>query len=75
MITVMRFLPIKKYVNYTDRNLIRAYVEISKVHYFGNYPLKKSGSMYSTIGSGTASQATPQGHHHKRAEVWFEMTI
>ncbi len=25
--------------------------------------------MNSTIGSGTASQATPQGHRHKRAEV------
>jgi hypothetical protein len=33
------------------------------------YAVKKSGSMYSTIGSGTASQATPQGRRHKRAEV------
>ena len=33
----------------------------------------KSGSMYSTIGSGTASQATPQGRRHKRAEVSFEL--
>jgi hypothetical protein len=31
--------------------------------------------MYSTIGSGTASQATPQGRRHKRAEAGFEMTI
>ena len=29
--------------------------------------------MYSTIGSGTASQATPQGRRHKRAEVGFEL--
>jgi hypothetical protein len=33
------------------------------------------GSMYSTIGSGTASQATPQGRRHKRAEVGFELAI
>jgi hypothetical protein len=31
--------------------------------------------MYSTISSGTASQATPQGRRHKRAEVGFERTI
>ncbi len=31
--------------------------------------------MYSTIGSGTASQATPQGCRHKRAEVGFELAI
>jgi hypothetical protein len=31
--------------------------------------------MYSTIGSGTASQATPQGSLHKRAEVGFELAI
>ncbi len=31
--------------------------------------------MFSTIGSGTASQATPQGRHHKRAEVGFELAI
>jgi hypothetical protein len=30
---------------------------------------KKSGSMYSTIGSGMASQATPQGRRHNRANV------
>jgi hypothetical protein len=35
----------------------------------------KSGSMYSTIGSGAAPQATPQGRRHKRAEVGFELTI
>jgi hypothetical protein len=35
----------------------------------------KSGSIYSTIGSGTASQATPQGRRHKRAEVGFELAI
>ncbi len=37
--------------------------------------LSKSGSMYSTIGSGTASQAAPQGRRHKRAEVGLEQTI
>jgi hypothetical protein len=31
--------------------------------------------MYSTIGSGPVSQATPQGRHHKRAEVGFELAI
>jgi hypothetical protein len=31
--------------------------------------------MYSTIGSGTASQATPQGRRHKRAEAGFELAI
>ncbi len=31
--------------------------------------------MYSTTGLGTASQATPQGHHHKHAEAGFELTI
>ncbi len=36
---------------------------------------KKTGSMYSTIGSGTASQATPQGRRHKRAGVGFELAI
>ncbi len=36
---------------------------------------ENSGSMYSTIGSGTASQATPQGRRHKRAEVGFELAI
>ncbi len=39
------------------------------------YWSKKSDSMYSTIGSGTASQATPQGRRHKRAEVGFELAI
>ncbi len=29
----------------------------------------------STIGSGIASQATPQGQRHKSAEVGFEITI
>ncbi len=33
---------------------------------------EKSGSMFSTIGLGTASQATPQGRRHKRAEAGFE---
>ncbi len=36
---------------------------------------KKSGSMYSTIGSGTASQATPQGRRHNRAGLGFKLTI
>ncbi len=36
---------------------------------------EKSGSMYSTISSGTASQATPQGRRHKRAEEGVEPTI
>jgi hypothetical protein len=36
---------------------------------------KNPGSMYSTIGSGTASQATPQGRRHKRAEVGIELAI
>ncbi len=31
--------------------------------------------MYSTIGLGTASQATLQGRRHKRAEVGFELAI
>jgi hypothetical protein len=31
--------------------------------------------MYSTIGLGTASQATPQGRSHKRAEVGLELVI
>ncbi len=31
--------------------------------------------MYSTIGSGMASQATPQGRRHKRAEVGFDLAI
>ncbi len=30
--------------------------------------------MYSTIGSGTASQATPQGRRHDRAEVGFTLS-
>ncbi len=36
---------------------------------------KKSGLVYSTIGSGMASQATPQGRRHKRAEVGFELAL
>jgi hypothetical protein len=31
--------------------------------------------MYSTIGLGTASQATPRESRHKRAEVGSELTI
>jgi hypothetical protein len=31
--------------------------------------------MYSTIDSGTASQATPQGRSHKRVEVGLELAI
>ncbi len=31
--------------------------------------------MYSTIGLGTAFQATPQGRRHKRAEIGFELAI
>ncbi len=36
---------------------------------------RKSGSVYSTIGSGRASQTTPQRCRHKRAEVGFTLTI
>jgi hypothetical protein len=31
--------------------------------------------MYYTIASGKASEAIPQGHHHKRSEVGFELAI
>ncbi len=35
---------------------------------------KKSGSMYSTIGSGTASQATPQGRHQTKQYLQLILT-
>jgi hypothetical protein len=36
---------------------------------------KQSGSKHFTIGSGTVSQATPQGRHHGCAEVGVELTM